>query len=340
MAKAKKIMVTGASGYIGKHIVLQLLEAGYNVRGSVRSAKRGEEVRDAVSAHLKDAKDLDKRLEFVELDLTSDKGWDTALKGVDVLLHTASPFPLATPRDENELIRPAVDGTLRALKAAKAAGVTRVVLTSSSAAIYYGSNMVQGSVRTEEDWSDVNAKACGVYSKSKTLAERAAWDFVAENPQINLTTINPVLVTGPALDRRYGSSLELVERVLGGKDPMLPALKMDVVDVRDIAAMHVKSIDTKEASGKRFIGASESLWFYEIGQYLKSVYPNRKIATRRAPNFLISLMSLFDGTVKQVIPLLGVDVKVSSAQAQEILGIKFMPARESLKETAEYLLKG
>ena len=189
-----KVLITGASGYIGKHVTLQLLNQGYEVRASVRKLSKSAEVRDAVTPHLIDSNNLNSRLTFVELDLEKDSGWSEALSGVDVLLHTASPFPLVSPKDENDLIRPAVDGTLRALKAAKAAGVKRVILTSSVAAIY-GCELPAGvSAYDETFWSDVNHPVGRVaYTKSKTLAEKAAWDFVKiDAPEIALTTINPM----------------------------------------------------------------------------------------------------------------------------------------------------
>jgi len=339
MAKAQKIMVTGGSGFIAKHIVLQLLQAGHTVRASVRSETRANELRQTMAEHLGDAKDLDSRLELTELDLNDDKGWDAALEGVDVLMHTASPFPLASPKDENDLIRPAVDGTLRALKAAKAAGVTRVVLTSSCAAIYYTVPLTTTRAVTEKDWSDPDSPVISAYSKSKTLAERAAWDFVASNPEMQLTTINPSLVAGPALDDRFGTSLGIVERALSGKDPALPALKIGVVDVRDVAKMHVAAIANKKAIGERFIASSDDLWFREVNEILKAAYPDRKITTRQAPNWMIRLFSLFDGAIRSVTPLLGKDLRASGQKARDILGVDFISGADAIRASAEYLTK-
>ena len=238
------VLLTGASGYIGKHITLQLLNQGYKVRASVRKLSKSAEVRDAVFPHLADSSNLDSRLTFVELDLEKDSGWSDALNGIDVLLHTASPFPLVSPKDENDLIRPAVEGTLRALRAAKNSGVKRVILTSSVAAIY-GRELPSGVESYDETmWTDINHPVGSVaYTKSKTLAEKAAWDFIkSDAPEIALTTINPVLVLGAPLDKNFGSSISLVERILNGKDPMLPDLKFAIVDVRDVATMHVDAI--------------------------------------------------------------------------------------------------
>ena len=335
------VLITGASGYIGKHTTLQLLNQGYKVRASVRSLSKSAEVKNAVKPHLLDSSDLDSRLTFIELDLEKDSGWDAALKGIDVLVHTASPFPIASPKDENELIRPAVDGTLRALKAAKSAGVNRVILTSSNAAVY-GCDLPAGKSEYDETmWTDVNHPIGRVaYTKSKTLAEKAAWDFIkTQEPQIELTTINPVLVLGAPLDNNFGSSISVVERIMKGKDPMLPDLRFSIVDVRDVAQMHVQAIKNDATKGERILAASQTFSFVEIAKYLKSIYPKSKIKTGKAPSVLIKFLSLFDGEIKAVLPLLGKPMITSNKKAQMLLGIKFIPVEVTLKESAAYLVK-
>ena len=335
------VLLTGASGYIGKHITLQLLNQGYKVRASVRSLSKSAEVKNAVKPHLLDSSDLDSRLTFVELDLDKDLGWDAALKGIDVLMHTASPFPIASPKDENELIRPAVDGTLRALKAAKSAGVNRVILTSSNAAVY-GCDLPAGKSEYDETmWTDVNHPIGRVaYTKSKTLAEKAAWDFVSSQaPQIELTTINPVLVLGAPLDNNFGSSISVVERIMKGKDPMLPDLRFSIVDVRDVAQMHVQAIKNDATKGERILAASETYSFVGIAKYIKSIYPKSRIKTGKAPSALIKFLSLFDGEIKAVLPLLGKPMITSNKKAQKLLGFKFIPVEVTLKESAAYLVK-
>jgi len=335
-----KVLLTGASGYIGKHITLQLLNAGYEVRASVRNKSKAEEVIAAMKAHLPGKFDLDKKLSFVELDLDSDKGWDAAIKGVDVLMHTASPFPIASPKDENELIKPAVDGTLRALKAAHKAGVKRVILTSSVAAIY-GSDLPAGKTEYDETiWSDVNHPVGKVaYNKSKTLAEKAAWEYIAnEAKELELTTINPVLVIGAPLDNNFGSSVSVVERLLEGKDPMLPDISFSLVDVKDVAAMHVKAIKVTKSKGQRIIASAQSRTFVEIAKTLKKAFPKVKTSTIQAPSFVIKFLALFDGEVKAVLPTLGKHINVSNQKAQELLGMDFIPVETSLIETANYLI--
>jgi dihydroflavonol-4-reductase len=335
-----KVLLTGASGYIGKHITLLLLRDGHHVRASVRNVAKQNEVVAAMSAHLPKGFDLAKKLSFVELDLESDEGWATAISGVDVLMHTASPFPIASPKDENDLIRPAVDGTLRALRAAHAAGVKRVILTSSVAAIH-GSDLAPG--RTEFDetmWTDVSHPVGRVaYTKSKTLAEKAAWDYIAaEAPELELTTINPVLVAGAPLDNHFGSSVSVVERVLNGKDPLLPDISFSIVDVADVAAMHVIAMTTDAAKGQRFIASAGSRTFVQIAQALKTGFPDRKITTTQAPNFVIRLLALFDADVRAILPALGKHMGVSSRRAQKVLGINFIPVEDSLVNTAHYLI--
>ena len=335
------VLLTGASGYIGKHIALELLNQGYTVRASVRSLSKSAEVINAVTPHLLDASKLDTRLTFIELDLEKDAGWDSALNGIDVLMHTASPFPIASPKDENDLIRPAVEGTLRALNAAHSVGVKRVILTSSNAAVY-GCELPAGKKEYDETlWTDVNHPiGRGAYTKSKTLAERAAWEFIKNQaPEIALTTINPVLVTGAPLDNNFGSSISVVERILKGKDPMLPDLMFSIVDVRDVAKMHVASIKNDATKGERILAASETISFVGIAKFLKSIYPSSKVKTMQAPTALVRLLSLFDGEIKSVLPMLGKPMITSGEKAKKLFGMSFIPVEVSLRESADYLVK-
>jgi dihydroflavonol-4-reductase len=335
------VLLTGAGGYIGKHVALQLLNKGYDVRASVRDLKRSQEVKDAITPHRASGVDLEKSLTFVLLDLNKDSGWDEALAGVDVLMHTASPFPIASPKNEDEIIRPAVDGTLRALRAAKAAGVKRVVLTSSVAAIY-GCDLPTGVSEFDETmWTDVTHPVGSVaYTKSKTLAEKAAWDFIkSEASDIALTTINPVLVMGAPLDRHYGSSISVVERVLKGKDPMLPDLRFGIVDVKDVAKMHVDCIEVKATFGERILASAQTLSFVDIAKIIKSAYPDSKTKTGKAPTFLINILAKFDGDIRAILPLLGKPMLVSNKKAKSLLGISFVSAQSSVEESAAFLTK-
>lgn len=339
MAETQTVFLTGASGFIAKHIALELLNAGYHVRGSVRSLSRGDEVRDAVRAHLDDAENLDERLSFVALDLSSDEGWDGVMDGCLALLHTASPFPLEQPEDEDDVIRPAVDGTVRALRAADAAGVQRVVLTSSAAAVIYGPLAAGKSAYDESDWSEDYHPTQNAYGRSKTRAEKAAWAFVAnEAPMMKLTTVNPVLVTGPALDGNIGTSLEIMERILKGSDPMQPRFGLPIVDVRDVATMHVKALETPASEGQRVLAAESFLWMADIATLIKAAYPGRSIKTRVAPDFLMKFMALFDPSIKTILPLLGVERNVSNARAKAVFVMEFIPAKDSILASCESLI--
>jgi dihydroflavonol-4-reductase len=333
----KTVLVTGSSGYIAKHIVLGLLNAGHAVRGSVRSLARSREVEDAVRPHLADPAAID-RLSFVELDLEKDTGWASAMDGVDVLMHTASPFPMTQPRHAEDLIRPAVDGALRALRAAKAAGIRRVILTASVACVMYAGFPRTRAVYTEEDWTDGDLTALTPYVRSKTLAERAAWTFVSdEAPEMRLTTINPGFVLGAPLDGHFGTSMELVQRFLAGKDPMVPQVMFPIVDVRDVAAMHVRAIDNPAAEGRRFLGSGGMMSFRDIALTLQGAVPDRKIVTRQAPNVLIRLIGMFDRSVGTILPDLGRTFQVSSRAARDVLGIDFVDPRITVAESGRFM---
>lgn len=335
------VLLTGASGYIGKHITLELLNQGYLVRASVRSLSKSQEVIDAVRPHLNNQDLIATHLTFVELDLEKDTGWNEALQGVDLLMHTASPFPIASPKNENELIRPAVEGTLRALRAAKNAGVKRVILTSSNAAVY-GRELPVGVAEYDESmWTDVNHPIGRVaYTKSKTLAEQAAWNFIkSDAPEIELTTINPVLVLGAPLDNNFGSSISVVERILKGKDPMLPDLRFGIVAVKDVAFMHVESIKVDQTKGQRILACSGTVAFVEIARIIKAAYPNSKAKTKKAPTALIRFLAIFDGQIKAILPLLGRSMLTSNAKAKQLLGMNFISVEQTIRDSADYLIK-
>ncbi len=251
------ILLTGISGFIAKHIALKLLNAGYAVRSALRP-------------HLTDPAAFD-RLSFVATDLEQDAGWPDAMAGVLAVIHTASPFPIAQPKDEQVLIRPAVDGTRRVLLAAGVAGITRVILTSSDAAII--DDTVDGP-QDEADWCALDAPGTTAYARSNTLAERAAW-AIAAREGLSLTTINPGLVIGPPLDAHYGSSIGVVKRVLCGKDPMLPDIGVAMVDVRDVAEMHLRALQRPATTAKRYAAVAGSMTMPAMGRTLKASDPQR-----------------------------------------------------------------
>lgn len=324
------VLLTGVTGFIAKRIALDLLNAGHHVKGTLRRRARAEEVMEAVRPHLTNP-DAINNLSFVELDLTSDDGWTEAAQGMDVLMHTASPFPGSSPKNEDDVIRPAVDGTLRALKAAQAAGVTRVILTSSVVAIEAKDKT---GAFTPEDWSETSHPKSSPYFKSKTLAERAAWDFVAEHPEMQLTTVNPSLVLGAPLDKHYGTSLSLMERLMSGKDPAVPNLGFGIVDVADISAMHIAAMDRPETAGNRYIGSAGSLSMPQIGEYLAGKYPDRKITTRVAPGWLLKVLSLFDPQIKGILPQVGITPQFDTTATTRDLGITFTPTTTAIDRAA------
>jgi dihydroflavonol-4-reductase len=332
----KTVLLTGASGYIAKHIALQLLQAGYALRGTIRDLAKADEIRTALAPHIAD---LDVRLDFVQVDLTRDDGWAEALAGVDALIHTASPFPITQPDDPDDLIRPAVDGTLRALRAAQAAGVRRVVLTSSIAAIS-GSPLPAGDVAYDEtNWTNPDDPDITAYTKSKTLAEKAAWDFVAqEAPDMQLTVINPGFVIGAPLDARYGSSVGVIARILRRKDPMLPNFGFAAVDVLDVADLHVSVIDQPATHGQRIMAVDRFIWFVEMAQAIKSAYPDRRIVTRVAPDFLVRLLARFDPAIRTILPSLGKQDRMDNSRAMATLGRGMRQVPKSVVSTAAYLI--
>jgi dihydroflavonol-4-reductase len=334
MTTPRSLLVTGATGFIAKHIVLQALNAGHTVTASVRALSRGDEVQAAIAPHLTDPAHLG-RLRFVPLDLTQDAGWPEALAGQDALIHTASPFPIDEPQDPEDVIRPARDGTRRALTAAAAAGVRRVVLTSSCAAIW--EQIRAPAIATEADWSDPDTPGMQAYSRSKTIAEREAWR-IAGARGLALTTINPSVVLGPPLDAHYGSSVSLIARLLSGRDALTVDAAYGVVDVRDVACLHLAAIDHPDSAGERFIANAGTLHFREMGQIAKAAHPERRAPTRVAPSWLVRLIARVDPGMRSALPHLGVHVLASNAKATRLLGHPFIAPDEALRASAEALI--
>lgn len=327
------VLLTGVSGFVAKHVALKLLNAGYAVRGTLRRLDRADEVRAALQPYLTEQAGA---LSFVQADLESDAGWAEALAGVTALVHTASPFPAAQPKDPAQLIRPAVEGTERVLKAAAAAGVTRVVLTSSAVAVL--NEAKPDTLQDEADWCDIHLPTTTPYAKSKTLAERTAWE-IAKARGLKLTTINPGLVFGPPLDDHYGTSLSVVERILKGRDPMMPPTGLPVVDVRDVAEMHLRALQRPETAGRRYIAASGTMAYVDMGRTLKAAYPTRRIPTREAPQILVRALALFDPAIKTILPKLGHLERVSNARAVKEMGMEFIAPKAALLASADWLVK-
>jgi len=299
----KKVLVTGISGFVGQHCAAELLKNGYSVRGSVRSLVKTDEILNGIKKEI----DPKGNLEFCELDLMKDAGWDMAMEGCDYVLHIASPFVVKVPKYENELIKPAVEGTLRALKAAKKAGVKRVVLTSSTVAMQGGKH---GIVKIDQDsWTDVNEKTVTAYFKSKTLAEKSAWEFIKNqtgDTKLELVVVNPGPIYGPTLTGNLATeAMDFFKKLITGKVPMLPRAFSVMSDVRDVATIHVAALENEKANGKRFIVTSENPHaIQEIAQILQS-NGYEKVSTKLAPTFLLKFMAKFNDEAKGMLPFIG-----------------------------------
>jgi nucleoside-diphosphate-sugar epimerase len=332
---ASTVLVTGGSGFVGSHVVLQLLNAGYTVRTTVRSATREQQVRAMMEAGCARLE----ALTFARADLEDDTGWREAVRGCDYVVHVASPIPAAAPTTEDELIRPARDGTLRVLRAARDAGVRRVVLTSSCGAIYYG-HPPQTAPFDETSWTNIDGEM-SAYVRSKAIAERAAWDFTeAEGRTLELAAVNPTGIFGPVLGPDAASSVELIARLLRGM-PGCPRLFFGIVDVRDVADLHLRAMTHPAAAGQRFIAASgDLLSMLDVARTLRTHLGDeaRKVPTRELPNWLVRIASRFDRTLKPLVPLLDSTRRATSAKAQRLLGWQPLTPQEAIIATAESLL--
>jgi nucleoside-diphosphate-sugar epimerase len=332
------VLVTGGSGFIGAHCILQLLGAGYRVRTTVRSLTREPDVR----AMLKTGGAESKELSFAAADLLSDTGWPEAVSGCDYVLHVASPFPLRAPKHEDELIIPAREGALRVLRAARDGGVKRVVLTSSFAAIGYGSKPTKQPF-SEENWTNLNGSHISAYAKSKTLAERAAWDFVShEGGALELSVINPVGVFGPVLGPDYSSSIQLLQRLMDGAMPGCPRLSFGIVDVRDVADLHIRAMTTPAARGERFLAvAGNFMTVQEIAFALKKRMGDaaRRVPTRVLPDWLVRLAALVDPALVQVVPELGKTKNATNEKSRQVLGWQPRSNEDAITATAESLVQ-
>jgi nucleoside-diphosphate-sugar epimerase len=333
------VLVTGGSGFIGSHCILQLLGAGHVVRTTVRNLRRDGEVRALLR---QGGAEPGERLSVFAADLENDGGWRAAAAGCDYVLHVASPFPQNVPKHEDELIVPAREGTLRVLRAARDAGVKRVVSTSSFAAIGYGQKQ-QEKPFDETNWTDITGQDAHPYVKSKTLAERAAWDFIArEGGGLELSVVNPVAVFGPALGADYSTSILLVQRLMDGAVPGCPRLHFGVVDVRDIADLHIRAMTDPAAKGERFLGvAGDFMSIREIAEVLKTRLgaAARRVPTRQVPNWLVRMVAMLDPTVRQIVPELGKTKNGTGEKPRRLLGWSPGSREDAIVATAESLVR-
>jgi nucleoside-diphosphate-sugar epimerase len=333
------ILVTGGSGFVGSHCILQLLAAGHQVRTTVRNLKRESDVRALLKEGGAEPGD---RLSFIAADLENDAGWLEAVTGCDYVLHVASPFPQSIPKHEDELIVPAREGALRVLRAARDAGVKRVVLTSSFAAIGYG-HKEQKAPFNETIWTDLEGDDVRPYAKSKTLAERAAWDFIAsEGSDLELSVINPVGIFGPVLGPDYATSILIVQRLMDGAVPGCPKLYFGVVDVRDVADLHIRAMTDPAAKGERFLAvAGDFMSMQDIARVLKNHMgaAAKRVPTRQLPNWLVRIAAMRDPAVQQIVPELGKVKNATNEKARRLLGWTPRSNEESIVATAESLVR-
>ncbi|MFN1218303.1 SDR family oxidoreductase [Chryseobacterium kwangjuense] len=333
------VLVTGGSGFVALHAIRQLLDEGYQVRATVRSLKR----KDEIVTSLKNAGISEfENLQLVETDLSADAGWNEAMKNVDHVLHIASPIFLRLPKTEEEMIRPAVDGTLRVLKAARDAGVKRVVMTSNFGAVGY-SHRDPSILITEEIWTDPNEKGLSAYNKSKVLAESAAWDFIRkESNGPELTVINPVAILGPSFSEKLSSGFELLKNILDGSMKAIPNIELAIVDVRDLVDLHIRAMKSIEAKGERFLALSGgTMTLPEIAEFLKKNRPevSAKISGKVLADWQVRLAALFSKKAKAIVPLIGINRKASNEKAKKILGWQPRTKEDAILATVDSLLK-
>jgi dihydroflavonol-4-reductase len=333
----KLVLVTGGSGFIAMHSMIQLLAQGYRVRATLRSLDREAEVRAMLREGGVEAGD---RLSFVQADLSSDDHWNEAVKGCTYVLHVASPTPKLDFKHEDEMIIPAREGVLRVLRAARDAGVKRVVLTSAIGAVVYG-HPKQTAPYDETDWTDTTHAPA--YQKSKTMAEQAAWEFIAqEGHGMEMAAVNPVAVMGPVLGADYSHSIYLIKNLLTGKMAGCPKINAGFVDVRDVADLHLRAMVDPAAAGERFIATGgESIWLVEVAKLLKENLGSAadKVKARQLPNTLLRIAALKDPMVKSMVPLLGIPMNTTSAKAIRMLGWSPRSIPEAILATAESLIR-
>ncbi|WP_102958499.1 NAD-dependent epimerase/dehydratase family protein [Mangrovicella endophytica] len=330
------VLLTGIGGFIARHVALALLHAGYIVRGTVRSRGAADRVRAVLAAAGGDIT----RLDFAVADLTQDDGWDAAARGCRYVVHTASPFPSRPPRDKFALVPVAREGTLRVIEAAKRHGAERVVLTSSTAAIAYGHPPRIPALFDASDVSDVNGPAISSYAVSKTLAEQAAWAAV-EGSQVSLCSLNPSFVLGPPIGAETGTSVRLVLAMMKGQMPVVPALSLGVVDVRDVAAAHVAALAADRAAGRRLILWAGARSLMDIGAAIGEAHPSyrRRMPRLALPDAAVRLAARVSSGAANIVPELGVQKQFDVSPAETILGLRFRSPEEAITATAESLIR-
>lgn len=332
------VLVTGATGFVGKWTVVRLLQAGYPVRGTIRSMRRAPDVFKSVTAEV--GREAASRLELVEADLLDDKGWADAMQGISAVMHVAAAIRADEPKDQDLVIRPALEGTRRVLEATHAAGIKRIILTSSIAAVGYGHGHTSGRrVYDESHFTNLEAmQFTWAYCIGKTRAERFAWDFAKANG-LGLTTIHPGAIIGPALDEDASISIGLVSGLLDGSTPALPRNGFAIIDVRDVADLHVTALERPEAAGQRYLATSDYTPFPQVAEILREAYPDRKITAKIVPDWIIKLLARFGGPTRQIINDIGNEKVFDGSKGEALLGRKFLSAKEAILATAESVIR-
>lgn len=322
----KKVLLTGITGFLGSHTAIQLLEKGYHVTGTLRDMKRAESIKKIISQHTT----VSDNLAITQADITNAAVWLQLTEGMDYVQHIASPFPPKLPKHEDELILPAKNGMLNVLRAASANKVKRVVITSSSSAITYGRPGNETGLYNESDWTNEQSKTdLTPYFKSKTIAEKAAWDFMKDDTSgMSISVICPGAILGPVLESDFGTSANIIIKMLDGSMPAVPDIGFDLVDVRSVADLLIRGMEMEQAANQRYIGSAGFLKFKDVATILQEAYPQRKIPHRMLIDWLVRLFSIFDGTLKPVLLDLGIERKLDHSKAQ--LKLNWQP--KSLKE--------
>jgi dihydroflavonol-4-reductase len=333
--KETTVLVTGGTGFVAGWCIVELLRQEYAVRTTVRDPSKAAALRATIATQI----DAGDRLAIVAADLTSDSGWDAAVSGCEYVLHVASPLGGVESVDADALIAPARDGSMRVLRASARAGVKRVVMTSAAATAR--PPLSSNQISDETIWADPSDPQFDAYRRSKILAEQAAWEWMTANPTpMTLTTILPGAVFGPVLTKANLGSVRIIQRLLDGKPPALPRLGFSVVDVRDVAALHVRAMTMPQAGGERFLATGEFLWMEDIAKMLRSGLKERaaKVPTRRLPNALFRIVSLFAHDLRALTPLLGRRFASSSEKAARVLGFVPRPVAATIVDCGESLL--
>ena len=333
-----KVLLTGVSGWIAKHTAIELLNAGYEVLGTVRNNTLIEQTKETISKHAP----ID-NLSFVELDLLKDDGWNEAAQGCKYIMHLASPFPYKVSNNRDSLLAPAVDGTLRVINAGVNANVEQIIKTSSIVAMFRKPNRSNPYTFGENDWTDENwTKGVTDYFLSKTKAERFAWELMeSKGLKKKFTTICPGGVFGDALDKKGGTSIEYVRQFLKGKFPAAPKWGVLISDVKDIAKAHVACIGNTKVGGRRLIVGKEVKKLIELSQIMAEAMPEyaKKLPKKELPNFMVKLFSYLDSSAKTMIPDLEIVMQTDTSYAEDLLGLKFNPAKGCISETAKSVVR-